>query len=70
MDLINNFSVSGDVTRYINMHNPHLFNFGNTKLQLKKINQKNHKRAFGAKEGVPNEDATWEYDFFFKNKNL
>ena len=33
MDLINNFGVSGDVTRYINMHNPHLFTFGNTKLQ-------------------------------------
>ena len=33
MDLINPFGVSGDVTGYINMHNPHLFNFGNTKLQ-------------------------------------
>ena len=33
MDLINPFGVSGDVTGYINMHNPHLFTFGNTKLQ-------------------------------------
>ena len=33
MDLINHFGFSGDVTRYINMNNPHLFNFGNTKLQ-------------------------------------
>ena len=33
MDLINPFGVIGDVTRYINMHNPHLFTFGNTKLQ-------------------------------------
>ena len=52
------------------MHNPHLFTFGNTKfqymsattqVQLKKINEQNHKRALGAREGVPNEDATWEY---------
>ena len=33
MDLINPFGVSGDVTGYINIHNPHLFTFGNTKLQ-------------------------------------
>ena len=33
MDLINPFGISGDVTGYINMHNPHLFTFGNTKLQ-------------------------------------
>ena len=33
MDLINNFGVSVDVTGYTNMHNPRLFNFGNTKLQ-------------------------------------
>ena len=33
MDLINPFGVSGDVIGYINMHNPHLFTFGNTKLQ-------------------------------------
>ena len=33
MDLINPFGVSGDVTWYINMHNPHIFTFGNTKLQ-------------------------------------
>ena len=33
MDLNNPFGVSGDVTRYINMNNPHLFTFGNTKLQ-------------------------------------
>ena len=31
------------------------------KLQLNKINEQNHKRALGAREGVPNEDATWEY---------
>ena len=51
------------------MHNPRLFSFGNTKLkymssttklQLKKINEQNHNRALAAKEGVPNEDATWE----------
>ena len=33
MDLINPFGISGDVTEYTNMHNPHLFAFGNTKLQ-------------------------------------
>ena len=33
MDFIEPFGVNGDVTRYINMQNPHLFNFGNTKLQ-------------------------------------
>ena len=33
MDLINPIGVSGDVTGYINMHNPHIFTFGNTKLQ-------------------------------------
>ena len=33
IDLTNPFSVGGDVTGYINMHNPHLFTFGNTKLQ-------------------------------------
>ena len=33
MDLINPFGVSGDVTEYINMHNTHLFTFGNTKFQ-------------------------------------
>ena len=33
LDLINPFGVSGDVTRYINMHNSHLFTFGNKKLQ-------------------------------------
>ena len=33
MDLINPFGVSGYVTGYINMHNPHLFTFGNTKMQ-------------------------------------
>ena len=33
MDLINHFGVSGDVIGYINMHNTHLFTFGNTKLQ-------------------------------------
>ena len=33
MDLINPFGVSGDVIVYINIHNPHIFTFGNTKLQ-------------------------------------
>ena len=33
MDLTNPFGVSGDVTGYINMHNPHLLRFGNTKSQ-------------------------------------
>ena len=33
MDLINPFGVSGDVTRYINMQNTHLFTFGNKKLE-------------------------------------
>ena len=33
MDLINPFGISGDVTRYINIQNPHLFTFKNTKLQ-------------------------------------
>ena len=48
------------------MHNPHLFTFGNTKLQYMsattQIAAKENKRALGAKEGVPNEDATWEYE--------
>ena len=52
------------------MHNPHLFTFGNTKLQLKKINEKNHNKALGAKEGVPNEDATWEYERILQHTNL
>ena len=33
MDFINPFGVSGDIIGYINMHNPHIFTFGNTKLQ-------------------------------------
>ena len=33
MDLIYPFGVSGDVIGYINIHNPRLFIFGNTKLQ-------------------------------------
>ena len=33
MDSINPFGAIGDVTWYIDMHNPHLFTFGNTKLQ-------------------------------------
>ena len=33
MDLINPFGFICDVTEYINMHNPRLFNFWNTKLQ-------------------------------------
>ena len=33
MDLINPFGIRSDVIGYINMHNPHLFTFGNTKLQ-------------------------------------
>ena len=79
MDLINPLGISGDVTGYINMHNPHLFNFGNTKLQymssttklqLKKINEQNHNIALGAKERVPNEDYTWEYEKILQNTNL
>ena len=34
------------------------------KLLVNKINEHNHKRALGAKEGVPNEDTTWEYEYF------
>ena len=37
MDLINPFGVSGDVTGYINMHNTHLFTFGNKKLQYMSV---------------------------------
>ena len=33
IDLTNPFGFSGDFKRYINMNNPHLFTFGNTKLQ-------------------------------------
>ena len=33
MDLTNHFGFSDDVIGYINMYNPHLFTFGNTKLQ-------------------------------------
>ena len=29
------------------------------KLQLNKINEQNHKRELGAKEGVPSENVTW-----------
>ena len=79
MDLINHFDVSGDVTGYINMHNPCIFTFGNKncstwvpllKLQLKKINEWKHNRALGAKEGVPSEDATREYEKNLQHKNL
>ena len=70
IDLINPFGVSGGVIRYINMHNPHLFTFGNTKLQLNKINEQNHNRALGAKDGVPNEDSTWEYKKILQHTNL
>ena len=40
MDLTNPFGVSGDVTGYISMHNPHLFTFGNTKLQYMSVTTK------------------------------
>ena len=40
------------------------------KLQLKKSNEQNHKRALGAREGVPSEDATWEEENILKNPNL
>ena len=33
MDLINPFGIRSDVIGYINIHNTHLFTFGNTKLQ-------------------------------------
>ena len=33
MDLINPFGISGDFIGYININNPHIFTFGNTKLQ-------------------------------------
>ena len=33
MDFTNRFGFSVDITGYINMHNPHLFTFGNKKLQ-------------------------------------
>ena len=39
------------------------------KLQLKKINEQNHNRALGAKERVPNEDATWEYEKYCSIQN-
>ena len=79
MDLINPFGITGDVTGYINMHNPHLFTFGNTKLQYMsattqvaaKENQwQNHNTALGAKEGVPNEDSTWEHEKILQHTNL
>ena len=41
-----------------------------TKLQLNKINEHNHNRAFGAKEGVPNEDFNCEYEKILQNKNI
>ena len=40
------------------------------KLQLKKINEKNHNKAIGAKKGVTNEDATWEYEKILQHPNL
>ena len=33
MELVNTFGISGEVTGYINMHNTHIFNFGNKNLQ-------------------------------------
>ena len=33
-----------------------------TQIAAKKINDQNHKIALGAKEGVPNQDFTWEYE--------
>ena len=41
-----------------------------TKLQLNKINEHNHNSAFGAKEGVPNEDYTWEYERILQHTNI
>ena len=79
MDVINHFCIIGDVTGYINMHNPYLFNFGNkklqymsstTKLQLKKINEQNHNIALGAKKIVQNEDSTWEYENILQHPNI
>ena len=79
MDLINPFGFSGDVTGYINIHNPRLFTFGNTKLQYmsattqvaaKKIKEQNHKRALSAMEGVPSQDTTWEYEQILQHPSL
>ena len=39
------------------------------KLKLKKSNEQNHKRALGAREGVPNDYATWEYEDFAASKS-
>ena len=39
------------------------------KLQLNKINEQNLNRELGAKEGVPNEDATWEYEKYCSIQN-
>ena len=39
------------------------------KLQLKKINRQNHNITLGAKEGVPNEDDTWEYEKYCSIQN-
>ena len=39
------------------------------KLELEKINEQDHNIALGAKEGVPNEDATWEYEDFAASKS-
>ena len=78
MDLTNPFGVSGNVSGYINMHNLDLFAFRNkilqymsatTQVAAKKINEKNHKRALGAEEGFPNEDATQEYEDFSASKS-
>ena len=41
-----------------------------TKLQLKKINEQNHNRALGAKEGVTNEDYAWDYEIIFQHTNI
>ena len=78
MELINPFGDSGYVTGDINMHKPRIFTFGNTKMQYmsattqvaaKKINEQNQKRALGARERVPNEDATWVYEEFSSSKS-
>jgi len=39
-------------------------------LQLKKINEQNHNKALGAKEGVLNEGATWEEEKILQHTNI
>ena len=41
-----------------------------TQVAAKENQWQNHNRALGAKEGVPNEDYTWEYEIILQDTNI